>query len=199
VCAFLNKYSDLLEYLIISDQHVGIKSATQSQDDQAVQPVTQNNEFDVGLPNAKSNMVLCFSIPGKGRLRWFKLLQSASDREKQFRFKGATTNENIETMLPTLLLTFYLIDKISRLRLSKEAKLKAVKKRKDVLENYLKISNKQRQEAAQLRKEEKRRAEKERIMNESDDEKRKRLEEKELKREKKRQQSKFKQIKIKSM
>ncbi len=112
---------------------------------------------------------------------------------------GAANNENIEKMYPTLLLTFYLIDKISRLRLSKEAKVKAIKKRKEILENYLKISNKQRQEALQLRKEEKRRAEKERIMNESDDEKRKRLEEKELKREKKKQQSKFKQIKIKSM
>jgi hypothetical protein len=72
VCAFLNKYSDLLDYLIVSDQHVGMKSATQQgQDDQTVQPVNQSTgEVDVGLPNAKSNMILCFSVPGKGSLYW---------------------------------------------------------------------------------------------------------------------------------
>lgn len=43
-------------------------------------------------------------------------------------------------------------------------------------ENFLKLTHVQRQEAAQSRREEKKRAEKERIMNEEDPEKQRRLE-----------------------
>jgi hypothetical protein len=45
-----------------------------------------------------------------------------------------------------------------------------------VEENFLKLTHVQRQEAAQSRREEKKRAEKERIMNEEDPEKQRRLE-----------------------
>lgn len=105
----------------------------------------------------------------------------------------------MEKMQPAIQLAIYLVDKVPHVRLSKEAKAKAIKKRKDISEQFMKMTHKQRQEAAMLRKEEKKRAEKEKIMNESDPEKQKRLEEKELKREKRKNLSKMKQIKIKAM
>jgi hypothetical protein len=121
---------------------------------------------------------IVFNIPGKG-------------------FK--TTSEEMEKMHPAIQLALYLIDKVPRIRLSKDAKIKALKRRKDVSEQFMKLSHKQRQEAAMLRKEERRRAEKEKIMNESDPEKQKRLEEKQTKLDKKKSLSKMKQVKIKSM
>ena len=68
--------------------------------------------------------------------------------------KGLSTNvEDMEQMQPALQLALYLIDKVPRIRLSKEAKGKALKKRKAVAEQFMKLSHKQRQEAAMLRKE----------------------------------------------
>lgn len=175
VCAFLNKYPDMVEYLIVSDQYVGLKS--RFQDEQPAATATNETLNELGLPNARSMLVLCLNIPGKGN----------------------PTDEDIEKLLPAMQFALLLLDKIPRLRLSKESKQRTIKKRKEITEAYQKISNKQRQEAAQQRKEEKRRAEKEKIMNESDPEKQRKLEEKELKREKKKNLSKLKQIKIKSM
>lgn len=57
-----------------------------------------------------------------------------------------------------------------------KGKQKADKNRARVEENFLKLTHVQRQEAAQTRREEKKRAEKERIMNEEDPEKQRRLE-----------------------
>lgn len=57
-----------------------------------------------------------------------------------------------------------------------KGKQKADKNRARVEENFLKLTHVQRQEAAQSRREEKKRAEKERIMNEEDPEKQRRLE-----------------------
>lgn len=170
VCAFLNKYPDLVEYVLVSDQYVGYKSQTEEQ--------TATESSSLGLPKSKSVLVLAFNVPGRGL---------------------NTTVEDMESMLPALQLALYLIDKVPRIRLSKEAKQKAIKKRKDMSEQFEKLNHKQRQEAAMLRKEEKRRAEKEKIMNESDPEKQKKLEEKDQKKEKKKTLSKMKQIKIKSM
>ncbi len=102
-------------------------------------------------------------------------------------------------MQPALQLALYLMDKVPRIRLSRDAKVKALKRRKEISEQFMKMTHKQRQEAAMLRKEEKRRAEKERIMNESDPEKQKRLEEKQTKIDKRKSLSKMKQVKIKSM
>jgi hypothetical protein len=132
----------------------------------------------MGLPKSRPILLLCLNVPGKG---------------------FNTTAEDMELMQPALQLALYLIDKAPRIRLSKEAKAKAIKKRKAIAEQFMKLSHKQRQEAIMLRKEEKRRAEKEKIMNEEDPEKQKRLEEKEIKREKKKNLSKMKQVKIKSM
>lgn len=60
--------------------------------------------------------------------------------------------------------------------LGAKGKQKADKNRARVEENFLKLTHVQRQEAAQSRREEKKRAEKERIMNEEDPEKQRRLE-----------------------
>lgn len=188
VCGFLNKYPDMIDYILISDQYVGFKL---QQDDQANQQnkaqiaatsstaAPGNEEATYGLQNSRSMMIICLNVVSNG--------------------KNSTLIEDIEKMQPGLQLAFYLIDKIPRITLSKEAKVRAIKKRKEITEANLKQTNKQRQEAAQQRKEEKRRAEKERIMNESDPEKQKLLEDKLLKKESKRNQPKLKQIKIKSM
>lgn len=184
VCAFINKHPDLIEYLLISDQYVGYK--IQQDDQQNVQNKPQtigpNGEIiepTLGLQNSRAMMIICINI-------------SKSN-------KYSITNEDIEKVQPALLFAFYLIDKLPRVLLSKEAKAKAMKRRKEITELNMKAVTKQRQEALQQKKEEKRRAEKEKIMNESDPEKQKKLEEKEAKREKKRSQGKLKQVKIKSM
>lgn len=175
----------MVEYLLISDQYVGYRA--QLNDEQSSSSPTTSSEAQtpaiastnsIGLPKSRSVLIVCFNVPGKGL---------------------NTTSEDMESMLPALQLALYLIDKVPRIRLSKEAKLKAMKKRKDLSEQFMKVNHKQRQEAAMLRKEEKRRAEKDKIMNESDPEKQKRLEERELKKEKKKSLSKMKQVKIKSM
>jgi len=188
VCAFLNKYPDMVEYILISDQYVGYK--VQVNEEQPTSTSTTSNESSpsallatqqsssMGLPKSRCMLVLCLNIPGKGM---------------------KTCSEDMEKMQPAFQLAMHLIDKVPRIKLSKEAKAKAIKKRKDVSEQFMKLTHKQRQEAAMLRKEEKRRAEKEKIMNESDPEKQKRLEEKEIKREKRKNMSKMKQVKIKSM
>lgn len=57
-----------------------------------------------------------------------------------------------------------------------QGKQKADRNRARVEENFLKQTHAQRQEAAQTRREEKKRAEKERIMNEEDPERQRRME-----------------------
>ena len=107
--------------------------------------------------------------------------------------------EEIERMKPLLQLVFYSIDKVKRFRLSKEGKMKAERNRQKVEEEYLKMTHQQRQELAQLKKDEKRRLEKEKMLNESDPEKQRKWEEKEYKRELKRKTPKMKQLKVKAM
>ncbi|RNA26506.1 Coiled-coil domain-containing 47 [Brachionus plicatilis] len=171
VCAFMNKYPEMVDFILVSDQYTGFRSQSEEQ------PVVVDGS-SVGLPKSKSVLVISFNVPGKGM---------------------NTSVEDMESMLPALQLALYLIDRVPRIRLSKEAKTKAIKKRKDISEQLMKFKHKERQEAAMLRKEEKRRAEKEKIMNESDPEKQKKMEERELKREKKKNMSKMKQVKIMSM
>lgn len=57
-----------------------------------------------------------------------------------------------------------------------QAKQKAEKNRQKAEEEYERLTHSQRQEAAQLRREEKRRAEKERLLNEEDPDKARKLE-----------------------
>ena len=54
--------------------------------------------------------------------------------------------------------------------------MKADKSRAKISESYMKLAHQQRQEAAQTRREDKRRADKERLMNEEDPEKARKLE-----------------------
>lgn len=170
----------MVEYMLISDQYVGYKvqvnDETGTPTDSA--PAENSSQATRGLPKSRCMLTICFNIPGKGI---------------------HTSNADMEKMQPALQLALYLLDKVPRIRLSKDAKVKALKRRKDVSEQYMKLTHKQRQEAAMLRKEEKRRAEKEKIMNESDPEKQKRLEEKQTKIDKRKSLSKMKQVKIKSM
>ncbi|CAD6200043.1 unnamed protein product [Caenorhabditis auriculariae] len=102
-----------------------------------------------------------------------------------------------ETVEQLLTLVFYLVDKVRKLRLSKEAKLKADRKRKEFEENFVRTTHQFRQEAAQARREEKTRERKQRLLEEEDPEKQRRLEAKELKREAKSKQPKMKQLKMK--
>ncbi|XP_013200867.2 PAT complex subunit CCDC47 [Amyelois transitella] len=100
---------------------------------------------------------------------------------------------------PLLLLVFHLLEKIKRLRLSKEALAKCEKRRWKVAEAWLRGAHAARQEQAAARREEKRKQEKEKILAEDDPEKQRRWELKEQKREKKRKTPKMKQLKVKAM
>lgn len=105
----------------------------------------------------------------------------------------------MEKMVPLLQLVFYSIEKVKRFRLSREGKLKAEKNRQKVEELFLKTTHAQRQEIAQMKREEKKRAEKERMLLEEDPEKLKKWEEKEYKKELKKKAPKMKQLKVKAM
>jgi hypothetical protein len=99
-----------------------------------------------------------------------------------------------------LRLVLHLIDRVSSFHLtSKESKMKAIKNRQRIDEQFLKNVNQQRQEQAQQRREEQRRVEKEKIMQSDDPEVQRKWEEKEHKREMKRRQPKMKQMKVKAM
>ncbi|KAJ0174772.1 hypothetical protein K1T71_009880 [Dendrolimus kikuchii] len=100
---------------------------------------------------------------------------------------------------PLLLLVFHLLEKIKRLRLSKEALLKCEKRRQKVAELWLRGAHAARQEQAAQRREEKRKQEKERILAEDDPEKQRRWELKEQKRQQKRKTPKMKQLKVKAL
>ncbi|KAL6727547.1 hypothetical protein Aduo_009416 [Ancylostoma duodenale] len=96
-----------------------------------------------------------------------------------------------------LQLMFYIVDKVRKFRLSKEAKQKADKRRREVEEAFIKTTHQLRQEAAQARREEKTRERKQRLLEEEDPEKQRRLEKLEMKREAKAKQPKMKQLKVK--
>lgn len=113
--------------------------------------------------------------------------------------KGLSALEGIEEKRPLLQLVFFLIDKLRKVRLSKEGKAKSEKNRQKVEESFLKATHAQRQEAAQLKREERRRAEKERILNEDDPEKQRKWEEREYRKDLKRKAPRMKQMKVKAM
>jgi HD superfamily phosphohydrolase len=106
---------------------------------------------------------------------------------------------DMEEMKPMLILVFYMLERLKRLRLSKEAKNKADKNRQRVEEEFLKTTHIARAEAAALRREEKRAKEKERVMADDDPEKQRRWEKKEQKRQAKKQAPKMKQLSIKAL
>ncbi|PAV57794.1 hypothetical protein WR25_05101 [Diploscapter pachys] len=84
--------------------------------------------------------------------------------------------DTAESQNELLQLLFYVLEKARKLRLSKEAKAKADRKRKDYEEAFLRTTHQMRQEAAQARREEKTRERKQRLLEEEDPEKQRRLE-----------------------
>lgn len=72
--------------------------------------------------------------------------------------------EAISSIYPLMSFVFQCMERIKRLRISKEAKSKAEKNRLRVEEAFLKTTHAARAEAAAARKEEKKRLEKERIL-----------------------------------
>ncbi|KAF7261622.1 hypothetical protein EG68_00992 [Paragonimus skrjabini miyazakii] len=113
--------------------------------------------------------------------------------------KGTLSVEHMEAATPLFQFIFYTIDKVCRLRLSKEAKAKSDRNRQRARDSRLKAVHSQRQEAAQSRREERVRANKERIMAEEDPEKARKLEEREQRKEKAKRLPKMKMLKSKGM
>ncbi|XP_026827747.1 coiled-coil domain-containing protein 47 isoform X2 [Ooceraea biroi] len=110
--------------------------------------------------------------------------------------KGRTCNAETQEKLKLLLqLTFYLVDKLRRFKLSKEGKNKADKNRLRVEEAFLKTTHAARAEAAAQRREERRRVEKEKILQEEDPDKQRKWEEKEQRRLAKKRAPRMKQLK----
>ncbi|XP_037333079.2 PAT complex subunit CCDC47 [Pungitius pungitius] len=142
--------------------------------------VMQEEGQPLKLPETKRTLLFTFNVPGMGN----------------------TSPKDMESLLPLMNMVIYSIDKVKKLRLNREGKMKADRNRARVEENFLKQTHAQRQEAAQTRREEKKRAEKERIMSEEDPERQRRLEEASQRREQKKiekKQMKMKQIKVKAM
>uniref|UniRef100_A0AC34Q1Z0 PAT complex subunit CCDC47 n=1 Tax=Panagrolaimus sp. JU765 TaxID=591449 RepID=A0AC34Q1Z0_9BILA len=114
-----------------------------------------------------------------------------------FTYNIIDTPESEQINKELLDLTFYIIDKLRRYRISREGKMKADKKRQAVEESFLKITHQQRQEIAQARREEKARERKQRLLEEEDPEKQRKLQKLEEKQELRARKPKVKQLKIK--
>lgn len=114
--------------------------------------------------------------------------------------KGKLLNNDTQDKMKSLLqFTFYILDKLRRFRLSKEAKNKTDKNRLKVEETFLKTTHAARAEAAAQKREDKRQAEKERILLEEDPDKQRKWEEKEQKRLAKKRAPRMKQLKVKAL
>lgn len=103
-----------------------------------------------------------------------------------------------DAMIEMIIFSLDLIDRLRRFKLARDGKQKSEKNRQKISEILQKTALSQRQEAAQLKKGELRRLEKERIYNEDDPAKQKAWEKKEAKRELKKSKMRVKQLKIKS-
>lgn len=95
--------------------------------------------------------------------------------------KQTPSIEDITKLVPLMRMTLYMADKIRKLRVSNKAK--AEKNRHKIEVAFLKQTHARRQEEAQLKREEKEKAIKERIMNEEDPDKQRKLEDIQNKRE----------------
>ncbi|CEF64991.1 Protein of unknown function DUF1682 family-containing protein [Strongyloides ratti] len=104
---------------------------------------------------------------------------------------------DIELTNEIMSFAFNVIEKVKKLKLSREGKSKVDKNRAAVEAKFLKMTHQQRQEAAQLKKDAKIKERKERIMNEEDPVIQRRLQKAEEKREAKARAPKMKTIKMK--
>ncbi|XP_014215851.1 coiled-coil domain-containing protein 47 [Copidosoma floridanum] len=146
--------------------------------DQYSGPKQQEDTNQLTMPEVKRVLLVGINISIKGRLN---------------------TNDNQDKVRPLLQLTFYLLDKLRRFRLSKEGKSKTDKNRQKVEEAFLKTTHAARAEAASARREERRRVEKERILQEEDPDKQRKWEEKEQRRLAKKRAPRMKQLKVKAL
>jgi len=145
--------------------------------DQFCGPRPQDDTQPSKMPETSKVLIFTFNVPGKGKC-------SPTD---------------MQAMEPLMKMVFHCLEKVRRIRLTKEGKQKAEKNRQRLTETYLKASHTQRSEAAQERREKKRRADKERMMAEEDPDRQRKLEEKTLKKDQKKKQPKVKMMKIKAM
>lgn len=110
-----------------------------------------------------------------------------------------TFPRDAEERVEFITFSLYLLDRFRKFKLARDSKQKSEKNRQKIVDFLQKTVFNLRQEAAQAKKEELRRLEKERIYNEDDPEKQRRWEKKEAKRELKRNKMRVKQLKVKSM
>jgi Protein of unknown function (DUF1682) len=103
---------------------------------------------------------------------------------------------DMEELRPLLQLAIYLVDKLKRFKLSREGKMKADKNRQRVEEDFMKSNHQSRMEAAALKREEKRKMEKEKILNEENVEKQIKMERKMKRKEAKKAMPKMKSMNI---
>lgn len=94
------------------------------------------------LPDAAKVLICTFNLPSKQQ----------------------NPQDAAEAAKPLMQLVFYLLERVRKLRLGKEAKAKAINNRQKAQEAFLKTTHVARAEAAAARREEKRRVEKERIL-----------------------------------
>lgn len=144
--------------------------------DQFVGPKKEDTEEDANAKLKKPKKVLMFEfkIPGTGRTRVQDM--------------GCT--EGLVRMI------IFLIERMKTFRLSQQARLKSDKKRREVEETHLKQLHAQRQEASQLKREEKARAEKDKLMAETDPDKQRKMEDAMSKRDAKKRGPKVKSMKV---
>lgn len=128
-----------------------------------------------------------------------KLKQPEAKRMLMAAFNLPKDGGDEDSSKALLTLVFYLMERLKRYRMSREGKAKAEKNRQRVEEQYLKSTHAARAEAAAQRREDKRKAEKERILAEEDPEKQRRMEAKEQKREAKKKAPRMKKLSIKAM
>jgi len=124
------------------------------------------------LPEIQKMLIFGFNFPGRGN----------------------PTVEDIEGMKPLMQLVFHITDKLRRFKLSKEAKTKAEKNRQRIEEAFLKATLAVRAEMAQAKREDRKRQERERMLETDDPDKQRKWEEREQRRNIKKRAPKMKQL-----
>ena len=189
IVTLFNQFEDAIDYIHISDQFSGPKPSEYET------PALKMPETRRIATFAFNRMSFPFGFGFHAEKITFLLTSLCTVTPS----KGLSTLEGIAEKRPLLQMVFYLMDKLRKIRLSKEGKAKSEKNRQKVEETFLKATHFQRQEAAQQKREERRRAEKEKILNEDDPEKQRKWEEREYRKEIKRKTPKMKQMKVKAM
>lgn len=188
--AAFERFADYIDYVHISDRYSGPKPYDESSPTTPT-PAPSTSSKPTNSTSASSSSSAAGNIGEKPEHRRMMLVGFSMAR-------GSTLQE-IESTVPILTLVLYWLDRIKRLRLSREGKSKAEKNRSRIEEAQLKNTHAARNKAAAARREEKRRIEKEKILEEDDPEKQRKWEEKEMKKQMKRMIPRMKQLKVKSL